>query len=155
MSVPDDDPPTPEELTEAEALAQALERGHDRGDVPEDALATAALLRFSNDGGALAPESNDRILAELLAREAPRPARRPLRLTILGLLGVAAAGAASIVLVVRGQAPEPLALPAPPRALLEAQITAANVPSSLSAIDAETAKYRGVVYAKLRERYGK
>ena len=152
----DDEEPTAEELEEAERLARALERGHAPGAAPEDALAAAALLRFAKDGGALEEERGQRILEDALAGARPPPARPRLRFTLLGLLGLAAAGAASVVLVQRGQTAEGEAsLPAPPRELLEAQLAAANGPSSLAALDDETARYRGAVYAKLRERYGK
>jgi hypothetical protein len=155
---PDDDDPTPEELEEAERLARALERGNAPGGVPEDALATAALLRFAKDGGALDPDRSRAIFEEAVRNARPlRAAKRRIRFTLFGLLGLAAAGAASIVLVVRTESPEPGAsLPAPPRALLEAQVAAASgAPGNLEALALRTAEYRGRVYAQLRERYGK
>jgi hypothetical protein len=153
----DDEEPTAEELAEAERLARALERGHAPNGAPEDALATAGLLRFARDGGALEPERGERILDDALARARPRPSRSRHRFTLFGLLGLAAAGAASIALVVRTQAPEGVAtLPAPPRELLEAELAAASGPSDdLAVLDGETARYRGAVYANLKERYGK
>jgi hypothetical protein len=151
----DDEEPTAEELAEAEALARALERGHATGATPEDALGAAALLRFAKDGGALAPERSERILEDVLGRAKPRRARPRLGPTLLGLLGLSAAGVASMMFVVRSQAPEPASLPAPPRELLEAQLSAANMRSSLTTLDIETTRYRRAFYAKLRERYGK
>jgi hypothetical protein len=151
----DDEEPSAEELAQAERLARALERGHSAEPAPEDALATAALLRFSKDGGSLAPERSERILEDVLARARPRRAKARLGLTVLGLLGLSAAGAASLALVVRSQAPEPASLPAPSRGLLEAQLAAANMRSSLTTLDVETTRYREAFYAKLRERYGK
>ncbi len=151
----DDEEPTAEELAEAERLAHALERGHSAEPVPEDALGAAALLRFAKDAGALPPERSERILQDALARARPLRAKPRLGATLLGLLGLAAAGAASIVFVVRSQAPEPASLPAPPRALLEAQLSAANMRSSLTTLDVETMRYRREFYAKLRERYDK
>src|SRR6516225_7440903 len=121
----DEDEPTPEELAEAERLALALDRGHSAGGAPEDALEAAALLRFSKDGGTLAPERSERILDDVLARAKPRREKARLGATLLGLLTLSAAGAASIALVVRSQAPEPASLPRPPRGLLEAQLAAA------------------------------
>ena len=151
----DDDEPTAEELADAERLARALERGHSAEPVPDEALATAALLRFSRDGGALSAESAERIFEEALS--GATPARRKLRwgYTLFGLLGLAAAGAASVTLVVRSQEPEPAALPEPPRALLDAQVAAASIRSSLATLDDETTKYREAFYAKLRKRYDK
>ena len=151
----DDEEPTAEELAEAEQLARALERGHSAGSVPEDALGAAALLRFAKDGGALSPEQSERILEDVLAQARPRAVRPRFAATLLGLLGLSAAGVASILFVVRSQAPEPASLPAPPHELLEAQLSAANMRSSLTTLDVETARYRQAFYAKLRERYGK
>jgi hypothetical protein len=156
--MPDEDEPTPEELEEAERLARALERGNAPGGVPEDALATAALLRYAKDGGALDPHRGRAIFEDAVKNARPiRAAKRRIRFTLFGLLGLAAAGAASIALVVRTQSPEPSAsLPAPPRALLEAQLAAASGgPANLDALAVRTAEYRGRVYASLRERYGK
>ena len=152
---PDDEEPTPEELLEAARLARALERGHSSEPLPEDALGAAALLRFSRDGGALATPEHERILEDVLARAKPRRTRPRAVATVLGLLGLSAAGAASIALVVRSQSPEPASLPAPPRELLEAQIAAANMRSSLTTLHVETGRYRETFYAELRERYGK
>jgi hypothetical protein len=154
----DDDEATPEELEEAARLARALERGHAPAGAPEDALATAGLLRFAKDGGALDGDESRRILDTALASARPRrTAIQRRRFTFLGLLGLAAAGTASFVFVVKNRAPEPeAALPAPPRALLEAQVAAASGPTaSLDALALETAQYRGAVFAKLRERYAK
>jgi hypothetical protein len=153
----DDDEPTAEEVEEAARLARALERGHAPEGAPNDALSAAALLRYAKDGGALDPERSREILEDALSRARPPRARPRVRYTLLGLLGLSAAGAASVVLVLRTQAPEPdTALPAPPRALLEAQLAAATGPAtSLDALAVETGEYRGKVYAKLRERYGK
>ncbi|HVW26271.1 MAG TPA: hypothetical protein VHC69_12945 [Polyangiaceae bacterium] len=152
---PDEEEPTPEELLEAERLARALERGHSPEPVPEDALGAAALLRFSKDGGALATPTRERILEDVLSRAKPSRRRPHVIGTVLGLLGLSAAGAASIALVVRSQSPEPASLPEPPRELLEAQIAAANMRSSLTTLHVETRRYRETFYAKLRERYGK
>lgn len=154
---PDDDEPTAEELEEAARLARALERGHAPGGAPDDALSAASLLRYARDGGALDPERSREIFEDALARAKPPRARSRIRFTLLGLFGLAAAGAASIVLVLRAQGPESdTVLPTPPRALLEAQLAAASGPAaSLDALAVETGEYRGKVYAKLREHYGK
>ena len=154
---PDDDEPTAEELEEAARLARALERGHAPEGAPNDALAAAALLRYAKDGGALDPDRSREILQDALSRAKPPRARPRLRYTLLGLLGLAAAGAASFVFVLRQQPPEgDTVLPAPPRALLEAQLAAASGPTaSLDTLATATGEYRGRVYAKLREHYGK
>jgi hypothetical protein len=153
----DEDEPTAEELEEAARLASALERGHAPEGAPDDALAAAGLLRYAKDGGALEPERSRQIFEDAISRARPPRARSRLRFTLFGLLGLAAAGAASVVFVLRAQAPEPdTVLPTPPRALLEAQLAAASGPTaSLDALSAETGEYRGKMYAKLRERYGK
>ncbi len=154
----DDDEPTAEERQEAERLARALERGHAPSGVPEDALSTAALLRYAKDGGALDPERGKAIFEDAMARaRPPREARARTRWTLFGLLGLGAAGALSIAIVLRTAPPDVRGpLPPPPRALLEAQVAALSGPSaSLDALAMETAGYRGTLYAKLRERYGR
>ena len=90
----DDEEPTAEELADAERLARALDSGHSAGAVPEDALGAAALLRFAKDGGALSPERSERILEDALAQARPRTVRPRFAATLLGLLGLSAAGVA-------------------------------------------------------------
>ena len=67
--------PTEEELREAAALAQALDRGSAREGLPDDALAIAAMLRFGADGGELDDERADAILDEALSSARPRRPR--------------------------------------------------------------------------------
>src|SRR5262252_3945796 len=112
--MPDDDEPTAEEREEAERLARALEPDRSRA-IFEEAVANARPLRA---------------------------AKRRIRFTLLGLLGLAAAGAASFALVVRTLEPEPEpAIPSPPRALLEAQVAAANgTPENLNALALRTSE---------------
>jgi hypothetical protein len=152
-----DEEPTEAELREAEALARALDRGRGDPEMPEDALGTAAFLRFAKDGGALDPDQARAILADALARARPPRARPAWRWRIFGVLGLAAAGAAALLIVARapiGDAAD--TLPAPPRALLEAQIDAAGGRvASLDALAAETRDYRTTVYGALRDRYGR
>lgn len=152
-----DEEPTDTELREAEALARALDRGRGDPDMPEDALGTAAFLRFAKDGGALDSDQARAILADALARARPPRARSAWRWRIFGALGLAAAGAAALLIVARapiGNAVD--TLPAPPRALLEAQIDAAGGRvASLDALAAETHDYRATVYGALRDRYGR
>jgi len=60
-----DDEPTPEELAEAAALAEALQGESAGQDVPQDALQSAALLRHAGGQGELETERAEHILAEL------------------------------------------------------------------------------------------
>lgn len=154
-----DDEPTSAELEEAEALARALDRGHAPERSPEDALGAAAFLRYTKDGGALDAARADAILADALERARPPevPSRaRQWGWRVFGALGFAGAATAAALIVAR--APffeEPAsALPAPPRALLEAQIDAAGGRvASLDALTAETSGYRKSVYGALHDRY--
>lgn len=162
-----DDEPTRAELEEAEALARALESGHvppkaHRG-LPEDALGTAAFLRHMKDAGALDVARADAILADALAHARPpvlASRGRTWGWRLFGALGFAGAAAAAGIIGVRTVARAPLgeasasALPAPPRALLEAQLdAAAGRVASLDALSAETHGYRTAVYGALHDRY--
>jgi hypothetical protein len=156
----DDEEPTEAEFQEAEALARALDRGHAPAGTPEDALGTAAFLRHAKNGGALDAGRAEAILAEALARA--RPPRAPRwqgqwRWRLFGALGLATAGAAAAVVVARAPILDSTeALPAPPRALLEAQIDAAGGRvASLDTLATETRGYRATVYDALRDRYGR
>lgn len=153
--MPDDDIPTEEERREAEALARALERGHAAADLPEDALETAHLLRYSHDGGALGPDRRDAILADVLEHARPPERRkRSLWLRIWLGLGAATAAAAAIVLF-RVASPEPpvaAALPDPPKRLLRAQANA-TTGRDLASVDSEMKGYRIAVYDALEARY--
>ena len=154
MNPEDDLEPTAEELAEAEALALALERGH--GAAPAKELETAALLRFAKDRGALDAEKSQLILADALARARPRPPKSSWRGVLFGALGLSAAAAAVLLVLQTEQAPEASALPAPPRALLDAQIRAtAQESASLEPLGAELQPYRVAVYSALREHYGR
>ena len=146
-----------DELREAEALARALDRGHAEDGLPEEALQTAALLRYSADGGALPADREAAILEEVL-EEAERAARRrpareaapPLWRWALGLLGVGAAVAALLLLVI-GPSPDPTALPTPTAALVGAQID--RLQGDDEGFEEQMRSYRGEVYAALEERY--
>ena len=122
------------ELAEAQALAEALEgRG---AEPPDEALQTAALLRYSGDDGELAPERADAILSELDAVPLPKPAPRQRGWLVWLPLGVGAAAAVAVTLflaqpaakapVVLEAAPAPASLPAPDAKLLAAQAAAAD-----------------------------
>jgi hypothetical protein len=158
MTMREDDPaelPTEEELREAEALARALDRGNARG-VPDDALQAAALLRYSRDGGELPSARADAILEDALSR-ARKPAVASRKGWLLGVLGLAAAGAATWLTAVGLEpAPSPprAELPPPPASLLAAQVeVATNRSASLATLDARTDEYRSAVYATLKGRY--
>lgn len=156
----------PEERLEAEALARALERGSADEALPDDALQTAALLRYSADGGALSKAREDALLSEVLETAERVAARRPEEPPaagwwrwLLGLVGVGAAVAAALLLVMRDPGPvEPTALPSPEAALLTAQMQrlSAGAAGEPSDEDFEQAmrSYRGDVYAALSSRYG-
>jgi hypothetical protein len=154
MNQDDDDlPPSEEELAEAEALARALERGTARGAVPEDALRAGHLLRYAKDGGALDPARRDAILDEAL-RHARVPApKRPIRWSLLGALGLAAAGAVALVVTRQGAPAVAATLPAPSRALLGAELEATRSREGLAALGTEMTPYRAQMYAVLEERY--
>ncbi len=150
MTSPDDDAPTADELREAEALARALEAGPGGRDAPDDALGAAALLRYAKDGGALAPDRAERILAAAL----PKKRRSPVlarRWGWFGALGLGFAAAATALLVLSPRRSE--ALPPPPRGLLEVEASAATESADLDALNREMKSYRGAVYASLEERY--
>lgn len=151
---PDDTEPSAEELAEAEALARALDRGS--GSAAERDLETAALLRFAKDGGALDPARSQAVLDDVLSRAKP-PRRAPSwRLILFGALGLSAAGAAVLLFVAQAPVPEASSLPAPPRALLDAQIQAtAAQTASLEPLGAELKPYRVAVYTAIREHYGR
>ena len=151
---PDDIEPTAEELAEAEQLARALERGHGRA--PEKELEAAALLRYAKDRGALDPARSEVILEDALARARPRARKSGWRVVLLGALGLSAAAAATLLALQNQPAPGASALPAPPRALLDAQIQAtAAETANLEPLGAELKPYRVAVYSALREHYGR
>src|SRR5262252_2457861 len=120
---PDDADPSPEELEEAERLARALDRGHAESP-PGDALKTAALLRYAKDEGALDDARSRTILDDVLARARPPKKTRSFRMLVFGALGLSAAAAATFLVVTNESKLGPSELPAPPRALLDAEIQA-------------------------------
>lgn len=154
----DEDTFDPEELREAEALARALERGTAHDALPEDALQTAALLRYGAGSGVLAEARERAILEDVLAAAervaARRPVARPWR-AWAAIVGVALA-AGLVVLVLRRPGDErlPSGLPPPSAALVEAQLARLEDPSADARFDAEMRDYRGSVYAALEARYG-
>jgi hypothetical protein len=151
---PDDTEPTEEELEEAEALAKALDRGH--GSPPPKDLETAALLRYAKDGGELDPARSQAIVEDAIARARPRARARPWRVLLFGAFGLSAAAALTLLVLrnERGLGPSPL--PAPPRALLDAQIKATSADAAgLEPLGSELAPYRVAVYSSMKEHYGR
>ncbi|MEO8183673.1 MAG: hypothetical protein ABI895_32990 [Deltaproteobacteria bacterium] len=99
----DDLPPSEEETQAANALREALEGRRAGTHLPEPALETAALLRFSTDAGQLSDERRAALRAELMASLPQLPAsRRTVRKGLrhwLGL-GLTLAGGATAVVVI-------------------------------------------------------
>lgn len=159
----DEERPDPAELAQAEALAQALERGSGGEELPEDALEAAALLRYSLDGGELPRDREDAILSEVLevadrarARR-PEPRRRPWWAWLFGFAGAAGAAALILFFVLRPK-PSPVtgdqALPAPSAALLTLSMSRIDDAGRDEEFEAAMQGYRHDVYGALRERYG-
>ena len=145
----DMDPPSAEELAEAEALARALDRGVSGGG-HDDLLGTAALLRYDQDQGALPEPRSEALLAEVLST-----VRRPKKRSGLQRWFPAfATAAAAVALVVAGSLAVDSArppLPAPSVALLRAQAAAAT--GNAEALDGAMEGYRSEVLAALAERH--
>lgn len=149
----DDLDPTEDELREAAALAQALEHGSGKADMPEDALEVAALLRYSVDGGTLGADRESAVRGEVL-RSRPRsaPLERPWWMRWLPITAIAAtAGAAALALLLKE--PEGAMLPKPPAGLLRAQLEAEQ--QGVESVEAEMAPYRVSMYESLHARYGR
>ena len=159
-----DEDPTEIEEQEAQALVEALERGHAREALPEDALETAAFLRYSRDAGELPKAREDAVLEDLLANVRPRAQEKSRGWKWLAWLlpvgGLAATAAALLVFAQLASAPggEPAvsstSLPAPSAALVSTQLAVANGEAELPALGEQMAAYRGEVLAALDERYG-
>lgn len=154
----DDDDIDEHELREAEALARALERGSASDGLPDDALAAAALIRYSQDGGALAKAREDALLEDVLAaadrirRREPR--RAPAWRWLFGALGVAAVTTLLLLVARAPQPPAPTALPTPGPRLLELHVARLEDAAAEPRFDSQMRAYRGEVYAALEARYG-
>jgi hypothetical protein len=137
----DEKAPTPEELREAEALARALE-GRD-ADAPADALETAALLRASRNAE----------LSEVRARAVrARIAPRARHWHWMAPLGLAAATAATVIVMIAHRRQMPAMIPVPSAALLAAQAEAAR-PKGGTLLEREMVTYRQQVLSALEARY--
>jgi hypothetical protein len=152
-----------DEAREAEALARALDRGTASDDLPERELQTAALIRYSADGGALSEEREDALLADVIAaadkiaqkKGETKPVPAPWWRWIAAFAGVSAV-AIVIVIVVAGplRTVEPTALPAPNASLLSAQMGRLEDTGDDARFETEMTAYRRDVYDALGERYG-
>lgn len=158
----EDDPILDEhELREAEALARALERGSADGELPDDALSAAALIRYGAGGGVLRREREDAVLEEVLAaadrvreRKAAPSSGVPFWRWLFGAAGLAAAVALVLLIVTGPGEASPTALPAPDARLIEAQLARLGDPAADERFDEAMRGYRGDVYAALEARYG-
>jgi len=168
VSEHDDEELSPEERSEAEALVEALERGRAREALPEDALETAALLRYSRDGGELGADRQRAVLDDVWA-SAKRPVAETRSASAFGWLkwlvpvgGLGAAAAVALLFATLQTADEPaatselpVAFPAPGAELLRAQAAVASGDEGQAERLAEAMRdYRTEVYAALDTRYG-
>lgn len=151
------------ERAEAEALAHALDRGSAQDDLPEDALQTAALLRYSAGAGELPGDREEAVLAEVLAAaekaaakrtEAPREEGVPWWRWLFGIGGVAALVALALFLWIgRGGPATPTALPTPSASLIGHGLERLAPGGDDAAFRSEMRDYRASVYDALSERY--
>jgi anti-sigma-K factor RskA len=156
---PEDEPATAEEEAAAAALRRALGDGEPAGSARAE-VESAALLGFSRDAGALAPERAEAVLRRVLeppaaprAAAAPAPARRRRAVWRWAVPAAACAAAAAALLVV-GLRGGGAGLPAGPPALLRAQLEAGRGgPAAGAALEREMGAYRERLYATLTDRY--
>ena len=149
------------EATAAAALAHALDRGSVRDGLPEEALQTAALLRYGA-GASLDATRSEAILGEILEvaeRAGVRGVRRPGRAGwrwLFGALGMGGAAAISLLLLLplRSAPTEPTVVPTPSVILVRAQLARFSGERDDREFDDAMRVYRGGVYAALSERYG-
>src|SRR3954467_7387258 len=94
--------PSDAELQAANALREALDGRRPGTHLPEPALETAALLRFSTERGPISPERRAAVRAELLASLAPASGRARKRHGWRYWLGISltfAGGATAVVVI--------------------------------------------------------
>jgi hypothetical protein len=140
------DEPDAEELSAAEALSQALEGGSAGTHLPEQALETAALLRFSGSRGELRSDRRSEIRAALLA-SLPARAPAPRRRWSIFTLWLPAAVGASLAAVFASRA---LLGPAAPEATALSQ-TEAEAPAAAAAPPASLAEAEGAAAPRAAE----
>jgi hypothetical protein len=160
----DDDAPTADELAEAEALARALDPAVPAAPggrpAPEDALATAALLRHARQlGAAAAPAHAGAAAARALAARGGTRRWWQWRWRWQWMVPTFAVPAVALVVLisnVRGvRSSRPATpLPAPAFTLLEAQAQAARGHTDLAALDQQMREYRSALYGALATREG-
>jgi hypothetical protein len=147
---------TAEEVAEAAALAEALERGPSAGAAlapPTDALEAAALLRLGRDGGALPADRQRAVLADLLPVVARRRARRWRWLALPTAAALAAAAALFFSLQLHSR-PQPVTRRLVPSvALLHAQAEATRPGGGAEPLERQMQTYRERMLAALAERY--
>ncbi|MCB9598164.1 MAG: hypothetical protein H6719_35955 [Sandaracinaceae bacterium] len=149
------------ERREAEALARALDRGSADDGLPEDALQTAALLRYSAGGGELAADREDALLGEVLEaaeraarkREVAAPAATPWWRWVIGFAGLTAAIALVLFLALGRDPVQPTPLPAPSASLVSSGLGRLTPGADEEGFRAEMATYRASVYGALSARY--
>lgn len=124
------------ELSEAEALAQALERDTASPDLPADVLQTAAFLRFTGKDAELGDDAEQRIFAELqnALTQTSQPKRAKAFRGWMWFAPALTLGALSFLLVFRNQsgpseAQTPLSLPHATTAVLSATPSLASEPT--------------------------
>lgn len=153
---------TEEEARAAEALALALDERRPSSAPPQDALRSAALIRYSQDGGQLDRERSEAVLAGVLRHQqaiAARKRRRARRLVLSA--GIVAAAAA--LLLVFHRSPSHVdtssdphgpasAAPAPSPELINAHLAAIGSAEDRSLRQAMR-EHRRQTYAALAERY--
>jgi len=137
----DEKAPTPEERREAEALARALD-GED-ANAPADALEAAALLSASRNAE----------LSDVRARAVrDRALPRGRHWHWMAPLGVLAATAATVIVMIAHRRQVPAQIPMPSAALLAAQAEAAR-PQGGTQLEREMVAYRQRVLAALEARH--
>jgi len=137
----DEKAPTPEEQREAEALARALDG--EEVEAPQEALEAAALLRASRSAE----------LTDVRARAVrDRIAPRVRHWHWMAPLGVLAATAATVIVMIAHRRQLPARIPMPSAALLAAQAEAAR-PKGGTQLDREMVAYRQQVLSALEARY--
>lgn len=137
-----------QERAEAAALAAALDGEPSARTPPEDALATALLVRHGGAGGELSHERSEAILGELL-RAAPQPGAARGKVVRLWPWGAALAAAAAIALVVLQPLGDEAAAPAQEPVAAAPQAPATR-PSSTRGVPAASASLLAAQTALLR-----
>ncbi len=157
----DDDAPTAQEAADAEALARALEG---EAGAPDDALGAAALLQHERRLAGFDASAQARV-ERRIAADVSGPSRKRRRVRVwLAPAGVLVGACAAALLVVSNQragapGPTPAAaavatsLPAPSKALLDAQARALET-ASFAPLERPMREHRATMLAAMRARSG-